>query len=174
MLGRDALLQQSPEIEVEIAARFFRDLGPRTAVYTIAEVADAIASLHLAFEVISSRFQNRKATAPFSVLADGQSNGAIVYGEGIANWRAIDLGKVPMMLDFEGRTVAAAESGASTELVLHDLTWLANHVAKRSGGLRAGQVVITGARISPVSLPIGASRVRAEAPLIGTVSATFI
>ena len=66
------------EIEMEVAIRIGRDLPPKPGLYSVAEVMDAVASLHPIFEVLNSRFVNRKLTDPLSNIADLQSCGAVV------------------------------------------------------------------------------------------------
>ncbi len=56
----------APEIEVEIAVRFARDLPPREAPYTAVDVEAAIGSVHPALEILSLRYVNRRAVAPLS------------------------------------------------------------------------------------------------------------
>lgn len=139
-----------PELEVEIALRLGRDLPRRSAPYSQAELADAIASVHPAFEVLSSRYQDRKAVSALSTLADCQSNGAAVIGQPLSDWHEIEFGAISIGLFCDGRTIGATEGGATSESVLAAVAWLANHAAERCGGLRRGQVVLTGARIGPV------------------------
>lgn len=154
--------------EVEIAVRFARSLPPRTTPYGPEDIRAAIGSAHLAIEIISSRFTDRRAVAPLTGIADTQNNGGIVVGPGRADWSTLDFGAVAMRLERDGVEIATAAGGPSTQDVLLALAWLATHAAERCGGLREGQVVITGARISPN--PIAGSAVTATATGLEPVS----
>jgi len=165
-------LLMAPEIEVEIAVRFSKDLPPRTKPYTTDEVTAAIGSIHPALEVLSSRFENRKAVSPLTAIADAQSNGSAVFGPALTNWQSVDFSTVGMVLFFDGKQVGQTDGGASNADVFASLVWLANSGAVRQGGLKAGQVVITGARIKPVVVPKSGTAVKADVVGIGSVSAT--
>ncbi len=159
-------------VEVEIAFRIGRDLPPREVPYELDSVCDAVASIHPALEIQGSRYFEPKAVDPLLLLADGQSCLALVWGEGIANWRDVAFDKVNIGLAIDGVTVADRPRGAPTEDVLATLVWLANHAASSCGGLTAGTMVITGARAGPVSV-IPDCGVRGEVSGIGTVSVTL-
>lgn len=154
--------------EVEIAVKLARSLPPRATPYGPDDIRAAIGSVHLAIEIISSRFTDRRAVAPLSAIADTQNNGGIVVGPGLGNWSSLDFGAVTMRLERDSREIATAEGGPSTEDVMLALAWLATHAAERCGGLREGQVVITGARISPN--PIAGSKAVATAVGLEPVS----
>jgi 2-keto-4-pentenoate hydratase len=159
------------EAEVEIAVKLGRDLPPRRHPYTADDLRAAIASVHPAIEVLSSRFLDRKAVAPLTAIADGQSNAAVILGEGRCDWAALDLGTVAMRLRLDGKEVKATQGGSATEDMLAALAWLADHAAARDGGLKKGDVVITGARLGP--WPIGGAQTEADAEGLGTVRLTF-
>jgi 2-keto-4-pentenoate hydratase len=95
----------------------------------------------------------------------------VVKGDGTASFDTVEFADVAMSLTFDGTVVGTATGGPSTADVLATLTWLANHACARSGGLRAGQVVITGARIHPISLPPRGAGLTAHLAGIGTVEA---
>lgn len=161
------------EIEVEIAIRFGRDLPPRDAPYVRQDIVDAIASVHPAFEVLSSRFLDRQTVPPMVAIADCQSNGAVVVGPALTDWQGLDFSTVAMKLRFDGAEVGSAAGGIATGHVLDALTWLANHAQTRGLSLKAGDTVITGARVGPVlaSAPL---EIEADVAGIGTVALTLV
>ncbi|WP_431284589.1 2-keto-4-pentenoate hydratase [Humitalea sp. 24SJ18S-53] len=161
------------EIEGEVAVTLGRDLPPRATPYGPDDLGAAIASVHLAVEVLSSRFQDRKAVPPLGVVADSQGNAAVVLGPARGDWRDLELGGVAMRLLVGGAEVASVAGGADTANVLASLAWLANHAAARMGGLRRGDVVITGARAGPRPIGLGATTVVADAPDLGRVEIAF-
>lgn len=159
-------------IEVEIAVKFAANLLEGERPFTLDEVRSAIGSVHLAIEVCGSRFTDPKALPPNFANADSQSNIAVIVGPARRDWQEIEFRDLAMTLYIDSNEVATTKGGPSTEGTLAALTWLANHAAKRCGGLRAGQVVITGARIPPTPLQTG-SRVFAEAAGLGSVALEF-
>jgi len=163
----------APEIEVEIALLLARDLPARARAFDAEEVAEAIGSAHPALEILSSRFENRKAVPPNAAVADGQSSGGIVFGPALTDWRSLDFANVAMELYYDDERVGHCAGGPTLAVVLEEMTWLANHAARRNGGLKSGQIVITGARIKPIPIPRPNSRVRAEVAGLGSVSAKF-
>jgi 2-keto-4-pentenoate hydratase len=141
------------ELELEVAATLAADLAPRGRAYSVEDVAAAIGSLHLAFELIGSRFEDRRRVSPLTAVADQQSNAGVVIGPGLTAWRELDLSTVDLTLALDGEQVGAARGGASTAALLDLVTWLANHAAARGAGLRSGEVIITGARLGPRPVP---------------------
>lgn len=157
-----------PEAEIEIALTLGRDLPPRATPYTVDDVRAAIATVHPAIEILNSRFTDRKAVSALTAAADSQSNAAVVLGEGRPDGTGLEFAEVAMRLRLNGAEAAYTPGGAATAVVLSALAWLANHAAARCGGLKAGQVIITGARLGPTA--VAGMSVDAEAEGLGTVS----
>jgi len=158
-----------PEVEVEIAVTLGQDLPPRTLPYETADIVAAISSVNPAFELLGSRFLDRTAVSRTESLADLLSSAGVVVGAGVADWQSIEFATVSMSLRFDDVPAGAANGGPSTAEVLETLTWLANHATGRTGGLRAGQIVITGARVQPVTLPDHNFLMHADVPRIGSL-----
>ena len=103
---------EAAEFEVEIAVAIARDLPPRAAPYTEAEVRAGLGMAHAAIEVIAWRFRDRKAVAPLSALADALSCGAMVIGSGTAEWDGLDFTALEIRL--EGTAPLAQARGNAT------------------------------------------------------------
>lgn len=142
-------------LEVELAFRIGADLPKSATPYTAQHLDRAIAAAHVIIEVLGSRFENPDAVSRPSFLADGNGNAAIIIGDEISHWRSLDLSALTVALEANGATLAQATQGAALPQVLHLLATLANHAAKHAGGLRAGQIIITGARAGPATAPPG-------------------
>lgn len=131
-------------VEGEVAFRLAKDLPPRAKAWSNEEVAAAIGEAVVAIEVCATRIAKWK-TAPGSwQLADFQNNGALVVGSGTREWRGIDFTKQVMEIRIGARSVKATGSHSFGN-PFRLLPWLAAHCAKRTGGLRKGDVVTTGA-----------------------------
>src|ERR1700677_4607132 len=73
--------QCSPIPEAEYEAVLGADLPPRKNLYSIAEVMEAVVSLHPGMELAEFRFVRDAAYPPLTViLADGAGSGTIAYG----------------------------------------------------------------------------------------------
>jgi 2-keto-4-pentenoate hydratase len=166
VLGRIDMAR--PEAEMEVALRLGRNLPPRDTPYSIEEAVGAVADVIPIVEILSSRFLDRAAVDPLSPLADLQSCGAVVVGTGRADWSAIEASCQLMTLRIDGEVAGEVSGGASSHHLAVALAWLANHAAARSGGLKRGHIVITGARVGPFRVQPG-SRIEGIAESLGSV-----
>lgn len=153
-------------IEAELAFALARDLPPRSAPYTEADLVASVASVHPVIEVVDSRFVDSRAVDPLSVLADFVSHGALVVGPGVAIPAGFDVREQEVELDIDGSRVAAGRGSNPAGDPFRLLAWLANHAAMRCGGLRRGSVVTTGSWTGLSIAPQGA-RVIARFPGVG-------
>jgi 2-keto-4-pentenoate hydratase len=140
-------------LEVEFAVKIKTSLPKRGTQYVREDVLGAIGSAHIALELLGARFQDRKQVAGLTLLADGQSNGGLVVGAAIPDWTQLDLAKLEMTLRVAGAVDGTASTGPALGPTVDALVWLANHAAEHVGGLREGQVILTGARIGPTTVP---------------------
>ncbi|MCB1885819.1 MAG: fumarylacetoacetate hydrolase family protein [Geminicoccaceae bacterium] len=126
-------------VEVEIVLRLGRDL-PRGNAYTEADVEAAVASVHPAMEIVAWR-QLLQATAD-AVLAipDFALSHALVLGEGVADWRGLDLIGAAAACTVNGAHATEGRGGDALGGPLAALLWL----AENGPGLKAGDVVATG------------------------------
>lgn len=131
-------------VEAELGFSFQRDLPPRPKSYSEDEVLDAVGAVHAAIEIVESRFADWEGAGGLSKLADNGSNGGVVVGPEYVDWRRVDLTLAPVRLVVDGAEVIQAVGGNKGSHPLSNLPWLANNYAPRYGGIRRGQVVITG------------------------------
>ena len=113
---------QAPLLEVELALRLSAEL-PEGA--SPAQVLAAIGTVCMAFEILDSRFVDRKAVSPFSALSDAQSNRAFSAVETGLPWSAVELSAVPLTLLCDGQIVAEPPGGATSAQVAEAVIWLA-------------------------------------------------
>lgn len=131
-------------IEAELAFTVSQDLLPRPQPYCVADVKAAVGTVHAAIEIVDSRFEHLSAVDPLSVLADFQSNGALVVGNGLALPHTFESSTQEVALDIDGIRVVESRGSNPAGEVLSLLVWLANHAATRNGGLRRGDIITTG------------------------------
>lgn len=130
-------------LEGEFAFRLKKDLPPRKRAYGVAEVTDAVGSLHPAIEIVDSRFADWLGAGVNSIIADQGANGALVLGAAVPRWRTRKLEALPVRMLVNGRSVGEGSGQDCLGHPLKSLTWLANLLRAR-GGLKAGQVISTG------------------------------
>ncbi|WP_293863310.1 hypothetical protein [uncultured Alsobacter sp.] len=126
-------------IESEIGFVLGRDLPPRSATYDRADILDAIASVHVAFEIVCGRLGEPPAVPFTAFLADALGNAGVVVGAPVADRSALPPRAV---LSAGGVEIASGEHPHGDPLA-GLLAW-ANDQQDRCGGLKAGQRVITG------------------------------
>jgi len=167
-LGRNAMRVA----EAEIGFVLGRDLPPRAAGYSLAEVLDAVATLRLGIEVPDSRFADFLGAGGPQLIADNACAWLHVLGPEIAAWRGHDLAAQPVTLLVGDRAVRCGV-GAN---VLGDpraaLAWMVNECGRHRLALTAGQFITTGTTTVPLEIQPG-DVVEARFPGLGAVTARF-
>ncbi|HTH99667.1 MAG TPA: 2-keto-4-pentenoate hydratase [Acidisoma sp.] len=143
-------------IESEIAFRLGRDLPPRPTPYAREEILAAIGSCHPVIEVVQWRVEGFPDIPDALKLADGIGHGALIVGEAIENWQALDfpaLSVTQEIADTEPKRGIGNPAGDMIRLI----AWLADEGAVWSGGLKAGQIVTCGSWTGALPAPAGAA-----------------
>jgi 2-keto-4-pentenoate hydratase len=137
--------QCSPIPEVEYQALLGADLPPRATPYGIAEIKEAVASLHPGVELAECRFIHDAAFPPLpAILADGAGSGTIAYGSPIENWQGRDISGQEVVLTCNGTLRRKGTAAIALDHPLVPVTWLANELSRAGIGLKAGQMISTG------------------------------
>jgi 2-keto-4-pentenoate hydratase len=164
---------QGPGLETEFLVGLAADLPARERAYQRDEVAAAVEFVAPAFEIVGARFQGGLKGKGLLAIADGGANVAIVQGAPVRDWRRFDLGRHALRLSVNGREVAA---GDSSVLVFGDpigaVAWLASQPLLGNGGLKRGEIVMTGTCTGLTPLQAG-DRALADFGELGQVRATF-
>ncbi len=155
----------SPRIEAEIAFR----LGTDLCGTDVAELAarGAVAEAFLALEVIDSRFDLDEITLADSV-ADNAACARFVLGEAVPmpSW---DLRAERLTVRSGTTPVAAGEGRDVLGDPVRSVVWLARRLAAFGTGLKAGDVVLSGAVHASIPLPAGET-VSVSSPRLPAVS----
>jgi 2-keto-4-pentenoate hydratase len=141
-----------PRTEPEIVFLMGRDLyGPAV---TAADVLAATAGVAPGIEVLDSRFRDYRFTMP-DVIADNTSAGRFVVGAPVSP-EGIDLRLVGVVLEHNGQVAATAAGAAALGHPAAAVAWLVRALAAAGeGGLRAGQVVLSGGLTAAVPVRPG-------------------
>ena len=162
----------SAAFEVEFGFRLGADFPPRAEPYTTEEVVSGVESLHPTIEVVISHFDDWTNLPIATIIADNGTDGALVVGDGVSDWRGIDLPSLTPTLDVNGTRVREGHGANVLGDPIAAFEWLVNHGAQRFGGLRAGQVCNTGTCTSIYFAEPG-DRAVADFGPIGRVSLTL-
>lgn len=132
-------------VEAELAYRFARDLPRGDKPYDENTVLEAIGSIHAAIEIFDTRFDKPNSQSRLAHMADQGNHGAMIIGEGVADWRRfIPSTAAKMTLTINGAVTHHKIGGNSAGDTRRLLTWLANHAAERGLPIKAGDTVISG------------------------------
>jgi 2-keto-4-pentenoate hydratase len=134
-------------LEFELGVRLGRDLPAAGAPYDRAKVTPAVATCMPAFELIEDRNADYTDLDAASILTDKCWCGGVVIGPEALDWQGLDLETTPVELLWNGAAVDRGVTGAAMGHPFESLAWLANLLASRGRGMRAGELVITGSAL---------------------------
>lgn len=157
----------APRVEVEIAFVLARDLdGPDV---TAAQVRAATAHLALAFEVVDSRWAGGPPGVG-ALIADDVSAAAVIVGAEAAP--ATDL----TALRVSARVGDVRVDGDASNVMgdpARAVAWLCADLHRRGDGLRAGDLVLSGALCGPTPVRPG-DAVEADFGDLGSLATVFV
>ncbi|WP_400162442.1 2-keto-4-pentenoate hydratase [Brevibacillus sp. TJ4] len=131
-----------PKAEAEIAFVLDKDLeGPDV---TIEQVLEATRYVLPALEIIDSRYENFKFTLP-DVIADNTSASRVVFGDRLIKPSELELDLIGATMLFNGESKAFGASAAVLGHPARSIAMLAAMLSRKGGGLRAGEVILSGA-----------------------------
>ena len=158
-----------PKAEAEIAFVLGADLPD--AATTPEQVADAVASVHAAIEIVDSRIADWKITFADTVADNGSSAFFVLAGEG-KPMDGLDIWTAGMVMQINGQTVSLGVGAAALGHPLNAAAWLARTLAARGEPLKAGDVLLAGALGPMVALNPG-DMVEAFVGGLGSCSFTY-
>jgi 2-keto-4-pentenoate hydratase len=107
------------------------------------------------------------------LIADGVAGNALVLGQPLSSVIGLDLALEGVVYELSGQVMATNTAAEVLGNPLNSLAWLANHLAERGLGLRAGELVLSGS-ISVLLRPKAGDVVTARFTRLGSVSARFV
>lgn len=160
-------------IEGEIAFRMKRDLPRQDHPYTHDDLYSTVGEMLPVIEIVDTRMRNGLNGNKSLILADNQSNGGLVIGTGISDWRHIDLTHQAAKVTVNGKVSYAGVDGNRAGDVFKLMAWAANHCASRIRPILSGDIVTTGTYTGMVFVDPG-SEVVVDFPEIGRVEISFL
>ena len=159
-------------VECEIVVRLGADLDPLQAPFTAEGVSHAIEALITGMEIVDDRYVDYKALDTPTLIADDFFDAGCVLGTPVLDWRKLNIPALVGTTRINGIEVGR---GRGTDVMGHPfnaLAWLANTLARRGRGLRAGEFVFTGSVVETKWVNRG-DRVAMEIESLGGVEAVF-
>lgn len=166
----------TPGVECEIAFRLGRDVAP--GEHSLETLADAVAAVLPAIEIVENRYQGGVAIGTPMLIADRFFHAAAVLGADAAGWPAVrlagrDLARARGRMTVNRKLFGEGEGGDLLGHPLAALRWLAaSPAAAAFGGLRMGQVILCGS-VTPPAWLSGPAEVEVTFEGLGTVTARF-
>jgi 2-keto-4-pentenoate hydratase len=131
-----------PKAEAEVAIIMARDvLDPQATAQTIAAAVDHAVT---AIEIVDSRIADWKISFADTV-ADNGSSAFFVLGRERKPIQGLDLWSCGMVLEIDGQVASLGAGAACLGHPLHALAWLVRTLSASGEGLKAGDIVLTGA-----------------------------
>lgn len=159
-----------PKAEGEIAFVLKDDIqGPGV---TAADVLRATEGVMACFEIVDSRIRDWKIKIQDTV-ADNASCGVFVLGSALVDVRDVDLITCGMVLEKNGEIVVTGAGAATMNSPVNAVVWLINMLGSLGIGLKAGEVVLSGALGAMVPVVAG-DNLRVTIGGIGGCSVRFI
>jgi 2-keto-4-pentenoate hydratase len=158
-------------IECEIAVLLDQDLPARERPYTAAEVAPAVGACAAAIEIVDDRWIDYRTVDLPTLIADDFFNAACVIGAPHRFDASLDLAPLQGAMIVNGAELGRGTGADALGHPLHALAWLATG-RSGSGGLRAGELVLTGSMVQTHWAARGES-CRVEIERLGAVRVDF-
>ena len=153
-------------LEFEIAVRLKSDV-PVTGMPSTAEaIAPHIGGVCAAIEIVDDRSADYASLDVLSLVADNSWNAGIVLSDFVTEWP--DLADVPGRASRDGVAIGEGHGRDILGHPFNSVAWLAMQLAARGAGLKAGEVVMTGAVMKTV-FPEADGSYRFELEGIGSV-----
>ena len=159
-------------VEAEIAVRLGSDLSAGDGAAGRERIMGAIDAVMPALEIADTRLAGFGAARAGAIIADAGFAGAFVRGAERRDWRSIDLESFVVRLDVNGATVGSGSGAGPLGSPFEALAALVSDLAARNAGLRAGDIVSTGACVGPYIAKAG-DAITADFGPLGQVSVTF-
>lgn len=134
-------------VEFEVAFEMGEDVPLDQPLYDQDTIAPYVKSAMPALELIDDRDADYSNLDAKSILTDKCWCGGIVLGKPIEDWQKIDLGNLESTVTWNGKDNDHGNTGNALGHPLNGLAWIANHLAKRGGALKAGDMIMTGSAL---------------------------
>jgi len=133
-------------LELEIAVRFGRTVLPHSEAFE----ESMLSSVFLAFEVVRSRFRDRKKADRPSLIADDVGFHSFVSGDALAGGMQSTLLSAPATISCDAAPIGAALEGDDRVDTVYALELFWSHASARQWTVPEGSIITTGVIAKPV------------------------
>jgi len=158
-------------LELELCVHLAHDLPANKAPYTADSVADAVAGIGTAFELIEDHGAEYGKLNGLQLIADGSWQSGILISPPVKDWRKQDRFNAPGWVKIDGQETARGKTGDAMGQCFEGLAWTANLLASQGRSLKAGMMVMTGS-IVPTQFPKKGNTVVGHIQGFGEISLT--
>jgi 2-keto-4-pentenoate hydratase len=158
----------APSLECEIAMRLGSNLDGARGEITDDETMRAIATCHLACEIIDNRYGDPMAVGVPSLLADDWFNVGFVLGPPNPRWPNLELSNRKGQIEIDG--VVATGNSNDWLPPIKSVQWLAQKLAQAGRRLRAGDIILTGTIVAPTKIKLPAKSASISIEGFGTLN----
>jgi len=134
-----------PGLESEFAFTIGLTVRPGGPAMTAATAREMVSSVHVAIELVCSRFEENFEADPALLVADGALHAALILGPGSKPEKVADLSSHQLRTQINGEDIGIGNGAEVLGNPYESLAWLCNHLNKRGLTLPSGSVVTTGA-----------------------------
>lgn len=159
-----------PKVEAEVAFVVGSDLTTSNPSY--AEFLTVIAYALPALEIVDSAIIDWKISL-VDTVADNASSALYVLGDQPVPLGQVSLGDLGMSMTKNGNVVSVGTGAACLGHPLRAAYWLARTMAARGQGLKAGQVILSGA-LGPMVPLVTGDLIQAQIGALGCVSCRMV
>jgi 2-keto-4-pentenoate hydratase len=159
-----------PKVEAEVAFVVGRDLTTRSPSY--AEFLTSIAYALPALEIVDSAIADWKISL-VDTVADNASSALYVLGDQPLPVGQLSLGELGMSMTKNGQVVSVGTGAACLGHPLRAAYWLARTMAARGQGLKAGQIILSGA-LGPMVPVVAGDLIQAQIGALGDVACRMV
>ena len=159
-----------PKVEAEVAFVMARDVAGERPSWS--EFLACVAYALPAIEIVDSAITDWKITL-VDTVADNASSGLYVLGDQPLAIGGLSLGDVGMHMSKNSQAVSVGTGAACLGHPLRAAYWLARTMAERGQGLKAGEVIMSGA-LGPMVPVAAGDLVQANIGALGSVSCRMV
>jgi len=159
-----------PKVEAEVAFIVGKDVSGKTPSWS--EFLACIAYALPAIEIVDSAITDWKISL-VDTIADNASSALYVLGDQPVGLGSLSLGEIGMQMSKAGQIVSIGTGAACLGHPLRAAYWLACTMALRGQGLRAGEVILSGA-LGPMVPVAAGDLIHAHIGALGTVSCRMV
>lgn len=134
-------------VEFEVAFEIGEDVPLGKGLINQDNIKPYVKSAMPALELIDDRNADYSDLDAKSILTDKCWCGGIVLGKPVEDWQNIDLGNLKSHVTWNGTINDHGNTGNALGHPLKGLAWIANHLAKRGGALKSGDIIMTGSAL---------------------------